>query len=208
MWDKPLLFLGLISTQIMTCYSLREGSGSCDTWTPDLCDPGLLLFLLPLRVGGLLLFSWKHKTIAGHIRNYFHLKHTFILQLNSIKSKLNKHVLKRKNRNWWPVCYKQRIKFLLVHSHTYHQWWHHRGGMRRPLQSEALPPLLPPIRRKKNCQNQPFLANFWIFSPLEMHFAPSQKFFLVPPLPIISIYKATWYFSPDFNNFLALDIIL
>ena len=61
--------------------------------------------------------------------------------------------------------------------------------------SEVLPPTCPPIRRK-NGQNQPFLANSWIkkngqnqpflvFPPLESHYVPSipsTKKFLVPPL--------------------------
>ena len=40
-------------------------------------------------------------------------------------------------------------------------------------QSEALPPLAP-SQKEKNGQNQPFLANFWIFAPSETHFAPSM----------------------------------
>ena len=43
-------------------------------------------------------------------------------------------------------------------------------------QFEALPPHLPPQSVEKNGQNQPFWANFWIFAPSEMHFAP-----LMPP---------------------------
>ena len=33
-------------------------------------------------------------------------------------------------------------------------------------------PHLPPSQKKKNVQNQPFSANFWIFAPSESHFAP------------------------------------
>ena len=60
------------------------------------------------------------------------------------------------------------------------------GGGKCP-QSEALPPTCPPQSEEKNGQNQPFSANFWIFAPSELHFAPSMpptKKFLVPPLPI------------------------
>ena len=61
-----------------------------------------------------------------------------------------------------------------------------KGGMGEnapPVGGSALP-LAPPVRRK-NDQNQPFSANFWIFAPSESHFAPSMpptKKFLVPPL--------------------------
>ena len=55
-------------------------------------------------------------------------------------------------------------------------------GICPPPQSEALPLLAPPSQKKRNGQNQPFSANFWI---LESHFAlfmlPHK--ILVPPLP-------------------------
>ena len=54
--------------------------------------------------------------------------------------------------------------------------WQHQGGHGGHLPPVGgLPPHLPPIRRK-NGQNQPFLANFLIFAPSETHFAPS-----IPP---------------------------
>ena len=37
----------------------------------------------------------------------------------------------------------------------------------------APPPHFPPVRRK-NVQNQQFLAKFWIFAPSETHFASSM----------------------------------
>ena len=60
------------------------------------------------------------------------------------------------------------------------------GGSKCP-QSETLPPTCPPQSEEKNGQNQPFLANFWIFAPSKLHFAPSMpptKKFLVPPLEL------------------------
>ena len=50
------------------------------------------------------------------------------------------------------------------------------GGIKgafAPPRLEALPPTCPPVRRK-NGQNKPFSANFWIFAPSESHFAPSM----------------------------------
>ena len=62
------------------------------------------------------------------------------------------------------------------------------GGICPPIRGSS-PPHFPPVRRK-NCQNQPFLENLWIFAPSEMHFAPSmppqkktkKKKILVSPL--------------------------
>ena len=54
--------------------------------------------------------------------------------------------------------------------------WRHQVGHEGicPPQSEALPLLAPlPVRRKK-WSNRPFSANFWVFAPSEMHFAPSM----------------------------------
>ena len=52
-----------------------------------------------------------------------------------------------------------------------------KGGHLPP--SWRLCPLLaPPQSEDKNGQNQPLLANFWIFAPSEMHFSPSM-----PPPP-------------------------
>ena len=66
--------------------------------------------------------------------------------------------------------------------------WRHQGGMRKnfpPPQSEALPPLAPPVRRKKWPKSAIFGICFH-FCPLRNAFhpfnAPPKKQFLVPPL--------------------------
>ena len=62
------------------------------------------------------------------------------------------------------------------------------GGTNAPSR-RLCPPHLLPQSEEKNCQNQPFSANFWIFAPSESHFAPSMpptKKFLVAPLQIMN----------------------
>ena len=46
------------------------------------------------------------------------------------------------------------------------------GGIFPPVGGSA--PHMPPVRKQKNCPNQPFSANFWIFAPPESHFSPSM----------------------------------
>ena len=85
-----------------------------------------------------------------------------------------------------------RRKFSTSNLEVYKFWESFIGGIKGdggicPLpQSEALPPPpLPTPPRRKNCQNQSFSANFWIFAPLRIAFCPldasPHKKFLVPP---------------------------
>ena len=88
---------------------LSEGNGSCDTWTPDLCDPGLLLFLLPLRVGGLLLiFSYEYKTKAWHVNNYVYLNIPKIKGYYiKVETSVEERAVLEKKMNQIPICYKE-----------------------------------------------------------------------------------------------------
>ena len=80
--------------------------------------------------------------------------------------------LTRIEQHWIVVCY--IISYILpaVAASRGRAWG---LGANAP-ESEALPPTCPPPPvRRKNGPNQPFSANFWIFAPSELHFAPSMS---------------------------------
>ena len=78
-----------------------------------------------------------------------------------------------------------------------------KGGWGHLPHRRRLSPLPPSRQKKKNGQNQPLSANFWIFAPSESHFAPSmppQKI-LLPPLITSARYLSIVEDQPPLKSF-------